>query len=243
MLRGNLLSVASTRPLKTLLITSAEPGAGKSTVLVNLAAAMAQAGQKVVVVDGDLRYPCLHEVFELPNDMGLSNVLSDLRRMSTALQETNIEGVRVLTSGPVPPNPAEPPPLSKLPQLLGKLAKEADLVLLDSPPILAIADAATMASMVDGVLLVAAKDQATGRRVQRALQQMARVGAKPLGVVFNRASAADGDYYYPYGRGIIGGAEPVLPSFLGNFVGRFSIIRRIWERAPGLDEDRSPEDQ
>lgn len=241
-LGNNILALASDMSLRTLLITSAEQGAGKSTVLVNLAAAMAQAGHKVAAVDGDFRNSCLHRVFELSNEMGLSDVLSDLRRMNRALQETSIEGVSVLTSGPLPPNPSEPPPLSKLPKVLGNLARKADLVLLDSPPILAIADAATMASMVDGVLLVAAKDQATGRRVQRALQQMARVGAKPLGVVFNRAAAADGDYYYyPYGGGRKESAESALSSLLGNLGGRFSIIGRIWERNAGSDKDRSPE--
>jgi len=195
-LGSSILSLASGQLPKTLLIASAEPGAGKSTVLANLAIAMAQAGRQVIVVDSDLRAPCLHEVFDLDNELGVSNVILDLSGMDRALQDTKIQGVRVLPSGPVPPNPAELLGLSKMEELIKRLAEDTDIVLLDSPPMLAIADTAVLAPMVDGVLLVAARHQATGKCIQKALRQLDMVGAKALGLVLNKAKASDGAYYY-----------------------------------------------
>jgi len=214
-LRTNVLSSASGTPLKTILIASAEPGAGKSTVLANLAAAMAQAGRKVVVVDSDLRHPCLHQVFDLPNDVGLSSIIHNSSSVDTALQATKLQGVSVLTSGPLAPDPAgllgaskmkalvqelaqESDIVSKMKALVQELAQESDIVLFDTPPLLAVADTAVLAPLVDGVLLVAARDQATGKRVQRVLQQLDRVGARVLGIIFNKAHAGDGDYYHYY---------------------------------------------
>jgi Mrp family chromosome partitioning ATPase len=130
-----------------------------------------------------------------------------------------------------------------LQQLLTKLAEEVDLVLLDSPPILAVSDTAVMAPMVDGVLLVAAKDQATGRRVQRALQQLAKVGAKTLGIVFNRASTSDGEYYYAYEAGNLGSARLALGSLLENLRERVSTLRTVRKRSTERAKERSPEGQ
>ena len=190
-LRSNILALAPGRPLKTLLIASAERGAGKSMVLANLAAAIAQAGRKkVIVVDSDLRNPCLHQVFDVPNERGLSNVVLDMNRVDTALQETKIPGLRVLPSGgPFPPNSGELLDFLNMQKLIKKLAEETDMVLLDSPPILAVADAAMLAPMVDGVLVIAAQDQATAKGIRRALQQLDKVGARVLGIVFNKAKA------------------------------------------------------
>lgn len=207
-LRTTILSVASRTPKKVLLITSVEPGAVKSRISANLAVAMAQAGQEVVVVDSDFRDPCLHQVFDLGNELGLSNVIPHPNRVYTALQETKIQGLRVLTSGPLPPNPAELLGSPKMQELVWELAIVADMVLLDSPPALAAADAAVLGPIVDGVLLVAAGDQAAGRRVQRALKEMDRVGAKVLGLVLDKARARDGDYY-PRHRYVTASAKSV----------------------------------
>lgn len=220
-LRTNILSPGSGTPPKTILITSAEPGAGKSTVLVNLAAAMAQAGRKVVVVDSDLRHPCLHQVFDLPNEMGLSSIIHDSIGPDKALQATKIQGVSVLTGGPLAPNPAKLLDLSKMKALVQKLAEEADIVLFDTPPILAVADTAILAPLVDGVLLVAARDQATRKHIQSTLQQLDRVGARVLGLIFNKAKAGDGDYYQYYhsnhysGRDIAGDVKSIVRSLKG----------------------------
>ena len=193
-LRTGFLSLSSRIPKKMLLITSVEPGVGKSRLLANLAAGMAQAGQRVVVVDSDFRHPSLHQVFDLSNELGLSDIIVDRSRVDTALQETKIEGLRVLTSGPLPPNPVELLGSPKMQELIWELAVEADMVLLDSPPILSVADATVLAPIVDGVLLVVAREEATGRSVQTALQEMDEVGAKALGLVFSKAKAPDGDF-------------------------------------------------
>jgi len=195
-LRTSILSINPSAPPQTLLITSAELGAGKTTVAANLAAAMAQAGRKVIVVDSDLRHPCLHQVFDLPNDVGLSSIIHNSSGVDTALQATKIQGVSVLNSGPLVPNPAELLDLAKMKALIQELAQKADIVLFDAPPILAVADTAVLAPLVDGVLLIAARDRATRTSVQRALQQLDKAGASVLGMVFNKAELGDEDYYH-----------------------------------------------
>jgi succinoglycan biosynthesis transport protein ExoP len=189
---SNVLSPGSGGPPRTLLVTSVEFGAGKSTVLANLAAALAQSGRKVIAVDSDFRSPCLHRVFDVPDDLGLSNVIFERGKLASALRETKIPGVRVLTSGPLPPNPAEVLGLARTRQLIGELANGVDLVLLDSPSMLGFADAVVLAPMVDGVVLVAARGQSTERHIQRALHQLDKVGARAFGVVFNKARTGDG---------------------------------------------------
>jgi len=198
MLKGNLLSAASTRPIKTLLITGADPETGKSTVVANLAVSMADAGLRVIVVDADFRRPSLHKLFGLSNDLGLANVLLDPSQAQTAVKESKIPGIRVLTSGPASADSVEVAELPKMRELVEQLAQDSDLVLVDSPPILAVAEATALAPMVDGVLLVAAQDQTTKKSVQRALQHLSRIRAEVLGVVFNKATDMDAGYYYYY---------------------------------------------
>ncbi len=193
-LMSNVLSPGSGRPPRTLLVASVEAGAGRSTVLANLAVALAQSGRKVIAVDSDFRSPGLHRVFDVPDDLGLSNVIFERGRLASALRETKIPGVRVLTSGPLPPNPAEVLGLARTRQLIGELANGVDLVLLDSASMLGFADAVVLAPMVDGVVLVVSRGRVSGRQVQKALAQLAKVGAKQLGLVFNRAEASEVDY-------------------------------------------------
>jgi len=195
-LRGNILSLDSDAPLKTLLIAGAEPGAGKSTVLVNLAAALAEAGRRVVIVDGDLRRPSLHQALHLSNERGLSSILLGQTPVDAALQQAGIGGVQALTAGPPPDNAAVLLGSPKMQEIIQTLAQTADVVLMDSPPIALFADAAALATVVDGVLLVVAQDQATATGVQKALRQMDHVKAKSLGIVFNKAKAQRGNYYY-----------------------------------------------
>lgn len=208
-LRTSFFSGPSRAPKKILLMTSVRPGTGKSTVLANLAAAMAQAGQKVVVVDSNFRDPSLHQVFDLSNEVGLSNVILDLSRVDTALQKTKIQGLRVLTSGPLPANPADLLGSANMQELIWELATQSDMVLLDSPPISAVADAAVLAAIVDGVLLVAAGDQATGGSIHRALEEMDKAGVKALGLLLNKAKAGR-EEYYPHHSYATESAKPVL---------------------------------
>ena len=195
-LRTNVLSLGSEKPPRTLLITSIEPGAGKTTVLANLAVALAQSGRKVIAVDSDFRRPCLDKVFGVPDEFGLSNVIFERGKFGSGLRETKVPGVRVLTSGPLPPNPAEVLGLSQTRDLITELATGADIVLLDSPPLLGFTDAVVLASMVDGVVLVVARGRVSGGQIQKAVAQLVKVGAKHLGFIFNKAEGGEESYQY-----------------------------------------------
>ena len=194
LLRTNILSLGYDTPLKTLQITSAERKEGKTTVVANLARAMAQAGRKVIAVDGNLRVPALHHVFELPNEVGLSSILEQRASLEEASQNTRIPRLQVLTSGPLPPNPAELLGAPEMVALLDQLVQEFDIVLIDSSSLLAVADAVVLASLVDGVMVVIGLAQVTQGAARVALKQLADVKAKPLGVIVNRAGQS-GEYY------------------------------------------------
>jgi succinoglycan biosynthesis transport protein ExoP len=210
-LRTNAFSTGVGASLKTLLVTGPEPGTGKSTVSANLAVTLAEGGRTVVLVDADLRRPRLHSAFNLPNKTGLSNLLRNhggsalplqtLKvQVDTVLQKTSYVGLRLLTSGPLPPNPTESLDSERMQTLIAALSGKADIILVDSPPVLAVADATILAPLLDGVLLVTARDQSTGKRVQRTVQLLEKAGARPLGLVFNRAQRKAEDYYYHYSR-------------------------------------------
>ena len=201
-LRAALASTLAASPVKTLLIASPEPEAGKSTILANLAVAIAHSGQRVIVVDADLRRPVLHDVFGLPNAKGLTDAFQAGSDVIALLQDTAMPEIRVLTSGPAIPDVVRLPGLAKLADLLDRLLSEADIVLVDGPPILTVADASHIATNVGGVLVVAAREQATAESIRRAVQQLQRLGAQVVGVVYNKAHASDDhyQYYYAYTR-------------------------------------------
>jgi capsular exopolysaccharide synthesis family protein len=195
-LRTNILNLDYDIPLQTLLITSAEPREGKSTIVANLALAMARSGCRIIVVDGDLRLPTLHKIFGLSNEMGLSNILKQEATLDEAVQEGQVPGVWVLTSGASPPNPAELLGSSQMTSLIEQLARQFDVVLVDAPSLIAVTDPAVLAPTVDGVLLVVGRAQARRETVRAACQHLADVRAKSIGVVVNRAEQDDGYYYY-----------------------------------------------
>ena len=186
----SLTSGVSSRGLRhgrLLLVASAEPRDGKSTVVANLAATVAQAGHRVIIVDADLNHPSLHRLFAVENKLGLKELLMDSIRVPAALQDTKVAGLRVVASGSsavgteVLLNPM------RLRQVLLQLAQEADLVLVDSSSVLGSADAAALAPMVDGVLMVVAQGRATEEKVSEALKQLDQVGGKTLGVILNKS--------------------------------------------------------
>lgn len=194
-LRTNLFTLDHDAPLQTLLVTSAEPREGKSTIVANLAFAIAQSGRKVIVVDGDLRRPTLHKIFDLSNEIGLSSILNQELTLDEAMQDSKIPGVQVLTGGPLPPHPAELLGSPQMTALLEQLVQQFDMVVLDTPSLLAVTDAAVLAPIVDAVVLVVGRAQARRESVRVARQQLADVKARSIGVVVNRAEQ-DGSYYY-----------------------------------------------
>ena len=195
-LRTNLFTQDQEAPLKTLMVTSAAEGEGKSTVVANLALAIAQSKRKVVVVDSDLRRPALHTLFNLPNEIGLSTVLKQGATLDEAIQTSHLPRIHVLTSGPLPSNPAELLGSSQMTAVLWELAQRFDVVLLDTPALLPVADAAVLAPAVDGVMLVVGRAQARKQDVQAACQQLADVKARVVGLVVNRSQQNGSHRYY-----------------------------------------------
>jgi non-specific protein-tyrosine kinase len=199
-LRTGLRYSSPDRPLRSLLVTSSHAKEGKSTVLANLAVAMAQAGQSVVVVDSDLRRPMQHRLFGVENVVGLTSTLMDGGLfMNGFLQETGIENLRVMTSGPLPPNPSELLGSQKMKDLMEDLAKQADVVLYDTPPLLPVTDGVVLATRADAVLIVAESGRTRRGSLQRALDSLRQVGATVAGVALNGVSRrGPGGYYYYY---------------------------------------------
>jgi non-specific protein-tyrosine kinase len=194
-LRTNIQLSSLDQPLRTLLVASAGADEGKSTTLANLAVTFAQAGRRTILVDSDLRRPSLHVLFGTPNDQGLTTML--LQDDAPApLLDTPIEGLRLLPSGPVPPNPSELLASRRLEGAIAWLRDAADLVLFDSPPALAVSDAAVLSRRVDGVVLVLSAGRTRREHAARARQVLERAGARLLGVVLNNASVEDAVYSY-----------------------------------------------
>ncbi|MCS7222335.1 MAG: polysaccharide biosynthesis tyrosine autokinase [Anaerolineae bacterium] len=185
------------RPVRTLLITSSGPREGKSTIAANLAIVMAQTGQMVVLVDTDLRRPTLHKLFHLPNAVGLTTALfSDTNLMPDGyVQPTEVENLYVFTSGPLPPNPLELLGSQRMQELIQRLQQEADLLIFDSPPVLAVTDAAVLARQLDGVLLVIDAEETRQPIAQQACEELSKVGARILGVALNKLTAGRSGYY------------------------------------------------
>ncbi len=199
-LRTNIQFSALDNPPRTLMITSSSPSEGKSTTLANLGLVMAQQGQRVILMDTDLRRPTLHRLFQLPNSIGLSNALLQVQPdLDSLLQDTRYENLQVLTTGPLPPNPAEMLGSERFRDLLHQLADRADVVLLDSPPTLAVTDAAILARQTDGVVLVVEAGITRRQIAQNAKEALEKVGANILGVSLNRIQPrGSGSYYYYY---------------------------------------------
>ncbi|PKN86663.1 MAG: hypothetical protein CVU46_07110 [Chloroflexi bacterium HGW-Chloroflexi-8] len=180
---------------KIFMITSSEPGEGKSTITSNLAIAIAQSGKKVIVVDCDLHIPKQHKIFGLTNSAGLSSLLNDPNTVD-AVQKTRYPGLFVITSGPLSPTPAKMLGSPQMTSLIQSLAKEYDIVLLDSPAFLAVADTAQLAPIVDGVVLVVRRNQIREEAVREACRQLADIKARMVGLVVNEAERSGTYYYY-----------------------------------------------
>jgi succinoglycan biosynthesis transport protein ExoP len=196
-LRTSVQFIGLDRPVKLVQFTSPNAGEGKTTTLANLAVALASAGQRVIVVCCDLRRPRLHDFFGLPNTPGFTSVLLGRVALSDALQRVPAEpGVALLASGPPPPNPSELLASPRTRDLLRLLRSEADVVLVDSPPMLPVTDGMVLAQMVDATILVATANATTRKEVQRSVELLHQVEAPLVGTVLN---GADPESVYRYG--------------------------------------------
>ena len=204
----NTLAAVPGEGPRSLMIASAEAGVGKSVVAANLAGAIAATGRRVILVDADQRNPCQHDLFGEPRTPGMSDAIHDPSTIDSALQATTIADVWLLAAGSPDWGHADLFTPNSFIGLAQQLKAQADFVLWDSPPILVAADAAVLAPLVDGVLLVAARDHTSGRQLDLALDALANVGVRPLGTVFNLAEV-DGGYGRNYGGSSLQRSETV----------------------------------
>lgn len=196
-LRTSLLLSSAGQPPKTILVTSSQPSEGKTTTAINTAFMLAQTGAEVLIIDCDLRRPRLHTQFEVTNNKGLTTWLSGERDLDNLLQVfPKTPNLKILTSGPVPPNPAELLGSEEMRRLLGQLSERFAHIIIDSPPAISFTDASILSTMVDGVMLVVHGGRSSRAVVRRAKQQLLDVGAHIFGVVLNNVKLEQQDYYY-----------------------------------------------
>jgi len=198
-LRTNLQFTSIDKKVKSILITSSLPNEGKSTVVKNLAYSVALTGNKVVVIDGDLRNPTVHKSFNLPNNRGLTNLLIDEGDYEAYLNVDNsYDNLHILTSGPLPPNPTELLGSNKMKKLISLIRENYDYLFIDSPPVVSVTDAVVLAPVVDGVILVVHAGKTEIEAASRAKEILESVKANILGVVLNRVKESRNGYYYYY---------------------------------------------
>ena len=188
-LRTNIEFSSLDQPLRSLLVTSPAANADRVTALANLAVIMAEGGRKVILVDGDLRRPELHHIFGLDNATGLSELLREGGDLADLpLQDSGIDSLRLLTSGQLPQNPSVLLGGDRMQEVIAAMTAQADLVLISAPPVIAVTDAALLASKVDGTLLVIRARGTQREHVQRAKALLEKVNARLVGAVLSNAS-------------------------------------------------------
>ncbi|MFC3884765.1 CpsD/CapB family tyrosine-protein kinase [Bacillus songklensis] len=187
-IRTNIHFSSVDHKYRTLLITSPGLGEGKSTTTTNLAISMVQQGAKVLVIDADLRKPTLHTTFNIDNTTGLANILRRETTLTEAVNRTEIEGLEIITSGPVPSNPAELIGSQALDELIGTAQEHYHIVLFDSSPVLEVTDARILANKCDGVILVLCNGKTKSEMAVEAKRLLELVKAKCIGAIFNQKS-------------------------------------------------------
>ncbi|MGN4126119.1 CpsD/CapB family tyrosine-protein kinase [Lysinibacillus sphaericus] len=198
--RTNITFSMPDKDIKTILVTSATPGEGKSTNVANLGVVFAQEGKRIVIVDADLRKPTMHYTFLLQNARGLSNLLTRQMSVLEVVNSTDIPNLFVLTSGPIPPNPAELLASKKLDSVMEELKKEFDIIIFDAPPILSVTDAQILSNKCDGTLLIVNSGAVENTSVIKAKASLESSQANILGVVLNNYKLPRSQYYEEYYR-------------------------------------------
>ncbi|HZW03441.1 MAG TPA: polysaccharide biosynthesis tyrosine autokinase, partial [Anaerolineaceae bacterium] len=197
-LRTNLTFTELDKPLRTLLVSSQGTSEGKTTIAINLAVVIAQTGRRVILVDADLRRPKVHAELGLPNRAGLSNILRERITPQKVFQRYKSDYLQVITSGGLPPNPAEVLSSARMVEVLQELTAQADMVIVDAPP-LVFADSVALAANADGVLMVVRPNHTEAEAAVTVVEQLDRVGARIVGVVLNWIrSGASAQYYGNY---------------------------------------------
>lgn len=199
-IRTNIQFSMVDRQLQTLCVTSAAPASGKSITSANLAASFASEEKKVLLVDADLRKPTVHKTFKVRNTEGLTTLLTEReKKVADAIFRTHTDGLYILTSGAIPPNPAELLASKRMAELMEEMKNYFDLIIFDLPPVLAVTDAQVIASKIDGTIFIVPKGLVTKEQVIQSKSLLEKVNANVLGAVFNRVEKSEDNYYY-YGE-------------------------------------------
>ncbi|WP_339269560.1 CpsD/CapB family tyrosine-protein kinase [Paenibacillus sp. FSL K6-1330] len=185
LLRTKIQFFYKEQELKTVMVTSSQPGEGKSTAIGNLAVAYAQEGKSVLLIDADLRKPSLHRMFSLLNSQGLSTLLAGETNLQESVQETAVERLSLLPSGPVPANPSELIDSPAMRELLELSKLQYDVILIDTPSVLSVSDSVIVSALCDGVIMVAAVGKVKKDHLRKAKEQLDHVNARMLGIVLN----------------------------------------------------------
>lgn len=223
-LRTNLQFTSVDHPLRTLLVTSPTPAEGKSTVAVNLGVVMAQGGKRVALVDADLRRPRVHKLLDIPNLGGISNLfVQEPLQLDGRLQKTSADDLFALTSGELPPNPAELLGSEKMYEIIRLVKEQAEVVIIDSPPVIAVTDSSLLSQRVDGVLLVFKPGVTQMSAARQTVEQLQRLGANLLGAVINEIDLKRSRYYNYHYKGYYYGGRSYYGASRG---GIFSFFHR-----------------
>jgi polysaccharide biosynthesis transport protein len=212
-IRTNVLFSSAEEGLRSLVVTSAGPGEGKSIVAANLALALAQAGQRVLLIDGDMRRPRVHEIYDCPQEPGLSNVLSANAKLSEAIRKSGVAGLWLLNAGHIPPNPAELLGSRRYVDLIASLGELFDWAIIDTPPVLAVADSSIAANDASGVIFVVGSDKTSRQAARAAVEQLGAANAHIMGTILNKVDLIRHPYYYAayyrkeYARYYVSGAS------------------------------------
>jgi len=200
-IRSNIMFSNAENEINSLLITSEKPASGKSTISANIAVTYAQAGYKTLIIDGDMRKPTQHYIFDLPNNSGLSNLIINKTTYSESIKETRVDNLAILTAGPTPPNPSELIASSKFENIYNELLDHYDFVVIDTPPVNTVTDAQVYAKTVKNCVLVIDTEKNNKTEVKKAKDLLNKAGGKLLGAVLNKMPLdKNSSYYYYYGE-------------------------------------------
>lgn len=198
-IRTNIQYSSVDEELKTIMVTSSGPNEGKSTTAANLAVVFSQLGKKVLLVDADLRKPTAHRTFGVNNLFGFTTVLTKQATLASTVLDTEEKDLYLLTSGPVPPNPAELLSSKSMEQFIEEAKEQFDYVIFDTPPLLAVADPQILANKVDGSILVVYSGKTEIDQAKKAKDLLTNAQSKLVGAVLNHKEVKDNEYYYYYG--------------------------------------------
>lgn len=200
-IRSNIMFSNAENEINSLLVTSEKTASGKSTITANIAVTYAQAGYKTLIIDGDMRKPTQHYIFDLPNNSGLSNLIINKTTYSESIKETKVDNLAILTAGPTPPNPSELIASSKFEDIFNELVIHYDFIVVDTPPVNTVTDAQIYSRTVGNCVLVIDAEKNNKNEVKKAKDLLGKAGGKLLGAVLNKMPIdKNSSYYYYYGE-------------------------------------------